>query len=150
VFGTVLNRFLVQAATGEKLSVYGKGGQTRGFLNIRDTIQCVALACDNPAKPGEFRVFNQFTEQFSVMQLAQSVQAAGKRAGLGVEIDHLPNPRIELEEHYYNAMHTRLLDLGLKPNLLTEAILDEMLLIARAHSGGVRHNILNPTIRWAQ
>src|SRR5689334_15705260 len=93
VFGTVLNRFLVQAVTGRKLSVYGKGGQTRGFLDIRDTIQCVALACDNPAKAGEFRVFNQFTEQFSVNDLADKVRSAGARAGLKVEIEHQPNPR---------------------------------------------------------
>src|SRR6185437_683038 len=97
VFGTVLNRFLVQAAIGEPLTVYGKGGQTRGFLNIRDTIQCVALAADNPAKRGEFRVFNQFTEQFSVGILASKIQAAGERAGKEVAINHLPNPRLEAE-----------------------------------------------------
>jgi UDP-sulfoquinovose synthase len=150
VFGTVLNRFLVQAASGKKLSVYGKGGQTRGFLNIRDTIQCVALACDNPAKAGEFRVFNQFTEQFSVMDLAQKVQAAGRRVNLDVAVEHLPNPRIEMEEHYYNAVHTKLLDLGLKPNLLTDDALDQMLSTVRAHSANVRYDIFMPTIKWAQ
>jgi UDP-sulfoquinovose synthase len=150
VFGTVLNRFLVQAATGRKLTVYGKGGQTRGFLNIRDTIQCVALACDKPAKPGEFRVFNQFTEQFSVMDLARKVEAAGRRAGLSVAIDHLPNPRIEMEEHYYNAKHTKLLDLGLKPNLLTDAAVDSMLATVQRHVANVRDEIIMPTIKWKQ
>src|SRR4029453_18216145 len=101
VFGTVLNRFLVQACLGMPLTVYGKGGQTRGFLNIRDTLQCVELAIRNPAGRGEFRVFNQFTEQFSVMQLAEKVVAAGKRAGLKVTLQHLLNPRVELEQHYY-------------------------------------------------
>ncbi len=109
VFGTVLNRFLHPGVPRRlPLTVYGKGGQTRGFLNIRDTLQCVDLAVRNPAKPGEFRVFNQFTEQFSVNDLANKVVAAGKRAGLEVSIAHLKNPRIELEEHYYNATHSKL------------------------------------------
>ncbi len=150
VFGTVLNRFLVQAATSGKLSVYGKGGQTRGFLNIRDTIQCVALACDNPAKAGEFRVFNQFTEQFSVNELASKVKAAAARAGLKVEVEHQPNPRIEMEEHYYNSVHTKLLDLGLKPHLLTDQVLDDMLANVRRHKDEVRPEIFNPTIKWKQ
>lgn len=150
VFGTVLNRFLVQAATGRKLTVYGKGGQTRGFLNIRDTIQCVALACDTPAKPSEFRVFNQFTEQFSVRDLAQKVEAAGRRAGLKVQIENIPNPRVEMEEHYYNAKHTKLLDLGLKPNLLTDSAIDEMLDTVRRNVAAVRDEIILPTIKWKQ
>jgi len=148
VFGTVLNRFLVQAAVGEGLTVYGKGGQTRGFLDIRDTIACVELAVDNPAKAGEFRVFNQFTEQFAVRQLAELVAAAGRRAGLKTEISYLPNPRIEMEEHYYNAAHTALLDLGLKPHLLTEAALDRMLATVRANCGHVEKSSFVPRIRW--
>jgi UDP-sulfoquinovose synthase len=149
VFGTVLNRFLVQAATGRPLTVYGKGGQTRGFLNICDTIQCVALACDNVPKPGEFRVFNQFTEQFSVMDLARKVEAAGKRAKIPVKIDHISNPRIEMEEHYYNAKHTKLLELGLKPHLLEDATLDSMLSAVRRNTASVRPEIIEPTITWA-
>ena len=148
VFGTVLNRFLVQVATGRPLTVYGKGGQTRGFLNIRDTIRCVELACDNPADRGEFRVFNQFTEQFSVNDLAAKVEAAGKRANLAVEIENLENPRVELEEHYYNAKHTKLLDLGLKPNLLTDAVIDNMLTAVRHNIGRVRDELIPPTIKW--
>ena len=91
-FGTVLNRFCVQAVIGHPLTVYGEGGQTRGFLNIRDTLQCVELAVDNPADLGEFRVFNQFTEQFSVAELAELVKASAARARLEVEIEHLPEP----------------------------------------------------------
>ena len=97
VFGTVLNRFCVQAAVGHPLTVYGKGGQTRGFLDIRDTVRCIEIACLNPAAPGECRVFNQFTEQFSVLELAQMVQAAGQKMGMPVEIDHLADPRVEAE-----------------------------------------------------
>ena len=148
VFGTVLNRFLIQAATGRPLTVYGKGGQTRGFLNIRDTIQCVALACDNPSNAGEFRVFNQFTEQFSVNDLATKVAAAGRRAKLDVRVENLENPRVEMEEHYYNAKHTKLLDLGLRPNLLTDEVLDTMLETARKNAANVRSELIPPTIRW--
>jgi UDP-sulfoquinovose synthase len=150
VFGTVLNRFLVQAAVGRPLSVYGKGGQTRGFLDIRDTIACVALAADNPAGRGEFRVFNQFTEQFSVRQLAEMVQGAGRRAGLDVKVENQPNPRVELEEHYYNAKHTALLDLGLKPHLLTSDALDRMLATVRANCGSVDPDSFAPKISWDQ
>lgn len=150
VFGTVLNRFLVQAVVGVPLTVYGTGGQTRGFLDIRDTIQCVELAARNPAKPGEFRVFNQFTEQFSVMDLAKKTVEAGRRAGLNVTIDHLPNPRIEMESHYYNAKHSKLADLGLKPNLLTNEMLDHMLSIVRTHAGRVNQDSFRPTIPWAE
>jgi UDP-sulfoquinovose synthase len=95
VFGTVLNRFCAQAALGYPLTVYGKGGQTRGFLDIRDTVRCIEIACLNPAKPGEFRVFNQFTEQFNVLELAEMVKESGKELGLKVEIEHLPDPRVE-------------------------------------------------------
>ena len=150
VFGTVLNRFLVQAVVGVPLTVYGTGGQTRGFLDLRDTIQCVELAARNPAKPGEFRVFNQFTEQFSVMDLAKKTVEAGRRAGLNVTIDHLPNPRIEMESHYYNAKHSKLADLGLKPHLLTNEMLDLMLSTVRTHAGRVNQESFRPTIPWAE
>ena len=148
VFGTVLNRFLVQAVAGVPLTVYGRGGQTRGFLNIRDTIACVALACDNPASTGEFRVFNQFTEQYSVNELAERVRTAGDRAGLKVEVRHLENPRIEAEEHYYNAEHSKLIELGLEPHLLTDAALDEMLAYVERHANRVHVDSILPHVRW--
>lgn len=150
VFGTVLNRFLVQAAIGMPLTVYGQGGQTRGFLNITDTIQCVALAVDKPAKPKEFRVMNQFTEQFSVATLAAMVQAAGSRAGLNVKLDHIENPRIEMESHYFNAKHSKLVDLGLKPHLLTDETLDSMLSVALRYRDNVKADTIMPTVTWAQ
>lgn len=149
VFGTVLNRFLVQASLGLPLTVYGKGGQTRGFLNIRDTLQCVELAARNPADRGEFRVFNQFTEQFSVRQLAEMVVAAGNRRGLNVKVDQIENPRVEREEHYYNAKHSKLADLGLEPHLLSDAVLDDMLDTILRHNGAVDTSTLMPSIRWA-
>ena len=148
VFGTALNRFCVQAAIGHPLTVYGKGGQTRGFLDIRDTVRCIELACLHPAADGEFRVFNQFTEQFSVLELARMVQTAGKKLGLNVNIDHLPDPRVEAEEHYYNAKHTKLADLGLRPHLLSESLLDSMLNIAIQYQQRVDTTLLMPRVNW--
>ncbi len=148
VFGTALNRFCVQAAIEHPITVYGKGGQTRGFLDIRDTVRCVELACLNPAARGEFRVFNQFTEQFSVLELAQMVHIAGQRLGLNTTIDHLPDPRVEAEEHYYNAKHTKLPALGLKPHLLSESLLDSLVNIAIQHRDRVDSSLLLPRVNW--
>jgi UDP-sulfoquinovose synthase len=150
VFGTVLNRFLVQAAIGEPLTVYGGGTQTRGFLNIKDTIRCVELAADNPAKPGDFRVFNQFTEQFSVMDLAKKVEAVVTQTGRKVTIEHLENPRVEQENHHYNAKHSALVDLGLQPHLLDDNALSQMFETVAAHVGHVDHAVLAPTIKWSR
>lgn len=148
VFGTALNRFCVQAAIEHPLTVYGKGGQTRGFLDIRDTVRCIELACLNPAARGEFRVFNQFTEQFSVLELADMVRVAGERLGLNVVVDHLPDPRVEAEEHYYNAKHTKLVELGLRPHLLSESLLDSLVNIAIKHRDSVDPTLLLPRVNW--
>ena len=148
VFGTVLNRFCVQAAVGYPLTVYGRGGQTRGLLDIRDTVRCVELACLTPARPGECRVFNQFTEQFSVMEMARLVKAAGKKLGLKVEIDHLPAPRVEAEEHYYNARHSKLIDLGLQPHLLSESLLDSLMNIAVEYRDRIDESLFAPQVNW--
>lgn len=148
VFGTALNRFCAQAAVGHPLTVYGKGGQTRGFLDIRDTVRCVELAITNPAQPGEFRVINQFTEQFSVLELAEMVASAAAKLGIETEIESLPNPRMELEEHYYNARHTKLLDLGLQPHSLGESLLDSLLNIAMEHRDRVDVGLIRPKVSW--
>jgi len=145
VFGTVLNRMVIQAVLGHPLTVYGKGGQTRGFLNILDTLECIRLASENPAQPGEFRVFNQFTEQFSVMELAETV----KKAYPGeVTIEHVENPRVEAEQHYYNAKHTKLVDLGLQPHLLNDTLIDSMFGIVEAHKDVVNLDAILPTVKW--
>jgi UDP-sulfoquinovose synthase len=148
VFGTVLNRFCVQAAIGHPLTVYGRGGQTRGFLDIRDTVRCVELACLNPAGRGECRVFNQFTEQFSVLQIAQLVQVAGRKLGLTVDIDHLPDPRVESEDHYYNAKHSKLIDLGLKPHYLSDSLLDSLMNIAIRYRERIDTSMFMPQVDW--
>jgi UDP-sulfoquinovose synthase len=148
LFGTVLNRFCVQAVIGHPLTVYGAGHQTRGFLNIRDTLACVELAALNPAERGEFRVFNQFTEQFSVLELAELVKQAGEHLGYTVAIDHVENPRVEKEEHYYNAIHTKLLDLGLEPTLLGEELVESIIHAIERHKGRVIDTAIEPKTRW--
>jgi len=148
VFGTALNRFCIQAAVGHPLTVYGKGGQTRGFLDIRDTVRCIELAIVNPAQPGEFRVFNQFTELFSVGDLALMVKKASYAMGLNVEIDHIDNPRIEKEEHYFNAKNTKLLDLGLQPHYLSDSLLDSLLNFAVKYKGRVDNKQILPKVSW--
>src|SRR5690242_20107487 len=147
-FGTVLNRFCVQAVIGHPLTVYGEGGQTRGFLNIRDTLQCVDLAANNPADLGEFRVFNQFTEQFSVAELAELVKRSGGELGYEVEVNSYPNPRIEAEHHYYNAANTKLIDLGLKPHYLGEELVRSMLKTIERYKGRVIERAILPRTRW--
>lgn len=148
VFGTALNRFCVQAAIGHPLTVYGKGGQTRGFLDIRDTVRCVEIAIANPANVGEFRVFNQFTELFSVGDLAMMVKKAGIAMGLDVAIDHIDNPRIEKEEHYFSAKNTNLLSLGLQPHFLSDSLLDSLLNFANKYQSRVDKNQILPKVSW--
>jgi UDP-sulfoquinovose synthase len=148
VWGTVLNRYCVQAAIDHPLTVYGKGGQTRGFLDIRDTLRCIELATIHPAEAGEYRVFNQFTEQFTVLELAHKVADAAMKLGWEPMIENVNNPRIEAEEHYYNAKHTKLLDLGLEPHFLSETLIDHLLETVRGHSSEVNRRLLYPTHSW--
>jgi UDP-sulfoquinovose synthase len=148
IFGTVLNRFCLQAVIGHPLTVYGAGTQTRGFLNIRDTLACVDLAVNNAADAGEFRVYNQFTEQFSVLELAGLVKQAGEHLGYAVEIQHCENPRVEKEQHYYNAVHTKLLDLGLEPTLLGEELVESMIHTIERYKGNAVEDHIDPQTRW--
>jgi UDP-sulfoquinovose synthase len=148
LFGTALNRFAVQAVIGHPLTVYGKGGQTRGFLNIVDTLQCVALTAEHPPAAGEYRVFNQFTEVFNVADLAEKVRHAGGEIGIEVQVDHVPNPRLELEEHYYNPAHTKLLELGLQPTLLSETLIESMLEVIRRYRDRVIPEVIDPVTLW--
>ncbi len=148
VFGTALNRFCLQAVIGHPLTVYGRGGQTRGYLNIEDTLRCVELAILHPAEPGEFRVFNQFTEQFSVAELAELVRKAGAEIGMDVAIHPIENPRVEAEEHYYNAAHTKLLDLGLRPHLLDETLIESMFATIERFRDRVIVDHILPRDRW--
>jgi UDP-sulfoquinovose synthase len=148
VWGTVLNRYCVQAAINHPLTVYGKGGQTRGFLDIRDTLQCVELATIHPADAGEYRVFNQFTEQFTVAELAEKVADASRKLGWEPIIENVTNPRFEAEEHYYNAAHTKLMDLGLQPHYLSDTLIDTLLNTVAEHADAVNRHLLYPGHSW--
>ena len=148
LFGTALNRFCVQAMIGHPLTVYGTGSQTRGFLNLRDTLQCVELAVRHPAERGEFRVFNQFTEQFSVLELAELVQKSAAELGWEVQIDHARNPRVEREHHYYNAAHTKLLELGLEPHLLGPELVQSTLGKLTEYKDRVIDRAILPKTTW--
>ena len=148
IFGTVVNRFLVQAAAEVPLTVYGKGGQTRGYLNIRDTLQCIALAAANPPAAGELRILNQFTETFTVNQLAEQVQRVSTGLGLRVDVKNLVNPRKEMEEHYYNPAHRGLSELGLKPHLMTDEVVAAMLKQVLRHRNRIVVERILPRVRW--
>ena len=145
VFGTVLNRFCIQAVLGHPLTVYGKGGQTRGIIDIRDTVRCVQLACENPAETGEFRVFNQITEWMPVSGIAEAIATACPDP---VTIEHLDNPRVEADNHYYNVAHTRLIELGLTPHLLSDTLIESLLEITKRYAHRVRTEALLPTVNW--
>ena len=148
IFGTVINRFVVQVAKNLPITVYGSGNQQRGFLNILDTIKCIELAIESPAEKGEFRVFNQFTEQFSLNNLASMVSDVAQKMGLDPVVEHIMNPRVEMEDHYYNANHSGLLDLGLKPNLLTDLVIESMIKNVLNHIDMVDENLIYPQIDW--
>jgi UDP-sulfoquinovose synthase len=148
IFGTVVNRFVAQAVVGFPLTVYGKGGQTRGYLNLKDTLQCVELALINPPGKGKLRVLNQFTEQFTVNELAEKVRRAGKMLGIEVAVQSIDNPRKEAEEHYYNAAHSGLTDLGLQPNFLTDEVMAEMIETVVRHRDKIDTGKVLPRVRW--
>jgi UDP-sulfoquinovose synthase len=145
VFGTVLNRFVVQAVVGLPLTVYGNGSQTRGLIDIRDTVRCIQLACENPADRGEFRVFNQMTQTMSVRQIADTIATASPEA---VTIEQLENPRVELEDHYYNVVHSGLAELGLQPHLLSDTLIESLFEITKRHAHRVRPEAMLPTVQW--
>jgi UDP-sulfoquinovose synthase len=148
IFGTILNRFVVQGVVGYPLTVYGKGGQTRGYLNINDTLQCVHMSEKSPAKKGELRIFNQIMETFSVNELAAKVQQVGKKLGYEVKIDHLENPRKEAEEHYYNPTYQGLIEMGVKPHYLTDEVLEGMIHVVEKYRNNIRKDVIFREISW--
>jgi UDP-sulfoquinovose synthase len=145
VFGTVLNRFVIQSVLGTPLTIYGKGGQTRGIIEIRDTVRCIQLACETPADRGEFRVFNQITEFMSLQQIADTIVSASPDT---VRVEHVDNPRVELENHHYNVVHTGLVGLGLEPHLLSDTLIESLFEITKRYAHRVRPEAMLPTIQW--
>jgi len=148
IFGTVLNRFIVQAVAGHPLTIYGKGNQIRGFLNIKDTLQCVYLSATKPAERGQLRIFNQLTETFSVNQLANRVKKVGERLGYSISIEHIENPRIEKENHYYNVKYTGLMELGLKPHYLTDDVIESFFFITDKYKNRINKKAIFKGIKW--
>ncbi|GAC1389135.1 MAG: NAD-dependent epimerase/dehydratase family protein [Ktedonobacteraceae bacterium] len=148
IYGTALNRFCIQAAVDYPLSIYGTGQQIRGYINLRDTVRCIELALAAPPEAGEYRVFNQITEQFSLAELAEMVVKQCNHFGLEAQIEHLPNPRLEAEHHYYNATHTKLIELGLQPHLLNESVLEALIICAIEHRAYIDRNLIVPTVNW--
>jgi len=150
-FGTALNRYCAQAVIGEPLTVYGSGGQTRGFLPLRDSIQCLTLALENPPAKSEYRVFNQFEDVYDVATLAGKVQSVGRSLGLDPRIVHLENPRTEVERHHYKPDHEHLLALGYQPTRDMETELADVLadLIPQRERIAERRAVLAPDIRWS-
>ena len=148
IFGTVVNRFVVQAVAGYPLTIYGKGGQTRGYINLMDTMQCVYLAALNPPEPGELRIFNQITETFSVRELASRIQQVGQKLGYAVKVQHLENPRAEAEEHYYNPKYTGLKELGLKPHYLTDEVIEKIFRFVEIHRNNIIIERFFRGIKW--
>lgn len=149
-FGTAVNRFCCQAVIGHPLTLYGQGFQKRGFIPLRDAMQCLALALENPPAPGEYRVFNQFEACYSLDELAGIVQQAAAEIGLGVTIAHYDNPRIEKDDHYYNPDREHLIRLGYRPSCDTAAEIQLMLRDLLPHHQRIldaRH-VLVPNIRW--
>ena len=147
VFGTVLNRMVIQAVLGHPLTVYGNGSQTRGLINIVDTVECIRLASENPADRGEFRVFNQMTETLSINEIAQTI--ADEYPG-DATIEHVDNPRVEIYDHYYNVVHSALENLGLKPTLLSTTLIDHLFDVVERHKDRVDLPAIMPTVRWRE
>tara|TARA_Y100000310_G_scaffold327344_1_gene393557 strand:+ start:4119 stop:5408 length:1290 start_codon:yes stop_codon:yes gene_type:complete len=148
IFGTAINRFCAQAATGVPLTVYGEGGQTRGFLDIRDTLRCVELALDNPPASGEFRVFNQFTQVFTIQELALFIRRALGRYRIDVQIENVENPRVEAEQHFYAPKATGLKELGLDPHLLSEDLICDLVKKFMEHRDEINLESIQPSIKW--
>jgi UDP-sulfoquinovose synthase len=148
IFGTILNRFIVQAVIDYPLTVYGRGGQTRGYLNMNDTLQCVHVSEKSRAKKGELRIYNQIMETFSANELAEKVQRVGKTLGYDVKINHIENPRKEAEEHYYNPTYQGLIEIGVTPHYLTDEVLIDMLRTAKENKNNIRKNVIFRGIKW--
>lgn len=149
IFGTALNRFVAQAAVGHDLTVYGRGGQTRGYIDLVDTVRCIELACTNPPEPGRMRVMNQCTQWYSVNQVGEAVARVAGAMGLDVKVSHIDNPRVEREDdHYFNVVHTALTDLGLQPHMLDDALIADLIGRAFAHADRVDRSVICNSPSW--
>ncbi len=149
-FGTAINRFCCQAVIGHPLTPYGQGHQLRGFLPLRDSMQCLALALTNPPAEGEYRVFNQFEEVYDLTELAATVASVAADLGMSVEVQNVENPRMESEQHYFNPAREHLLELGYQPTHDVRSEIGHMLEDLLEHSSRIeeRRHVLIPDVRW--
>lgn len=148
VFGTVVNRFAVMAALNFPLTIYGKGNQTRGYIHITDSMQCIHASIQNPAEQGELRIFNQITETLSVNEIAHKVCQCAKNLGMQGTIQNIDNPRIEKEEHYYNPVYQGLTQIGVNLHSMNDATLASMINIASSMSQNIDKSVFLPAIKW--
>lgn len=149
-FGTAINRFCAQAVAGHPLTLYGSGTMKRAFLPLRDSMRCLTLAVENPAEEGEFRVFNQFAESYTIRDLAYMVKEVGAELGLDVEVKHYDNPRVEKEEHYYNPIREGLDAIGYEPSTDVKSEIKLMLEDLMQHKDRIaeKEHLLIPSTRW--
>ena len=148
IFGTVINRFITQAVVDYPLTVYGKGGQSRGFLNLEDSLQCTYISFENQAESGDLRIFNQIMETFTVNELAELTKESASELGYDVIINHIENPREEQEEHYYNPVYKRLTDLGVKPHLLSKQYMINMIKTVEKFKSDINQDVIFNGVKW--
>ena len=149
MFGTVLNRFIVQAIAKTPLLVYGSGNQIRGYINIKDTLNCINLTLNNKPKQGSLNIYNQFTEQFSVNELAKKVKKALTKININATIKKIKNPRVESEKHYYNAKNYNMIKLGLKPTFLNDDVIIAIAKHIIKYKKNINKSVLKPKTKWA-
>lgn len=147
-FGTCINRFCAQAIIGHPLTVYGAGTQSYSFLPLKDSIQCITLAIENPPKKGDYRVLNQFESVYSINDLAKIVTKSAKKLGINLKTNHITNPRSEPENHYYNPIHQRLYDLGYKPTKDIQNEVDNLLSILIKYKDRIIEKVILPKTNW--
>jgi UDP-sulfoquinovose synthase len=150
VWGTALNRFVVQAILGLPITPYGRGGQTRGYIALEDSMQSLRLSVENPVAPGEYRVLNQFDEAYSVNQLAEMTKEVAEEFGLHASIDHVPNPRVEAEDHYYHPIHDKLVEMGYRRSRELREVLRELFRELRRHRRRLeaKRGAVLPAVQW--
>lgn len=147
-FGTVINRFCAQALAGIPLTIYGEGGQTRGFLPLTDSLKCLQIAIDNPPPEGAYRTFNQFAHIMTIKECAELVSQVANDLGIPTKVQHIPNPRKESEDHTYHVVTDNLHDLGYKPNLDFSSVIRETLLTLMPYKHLINKDIIYPTTNW--
>lgn len=151
IWGTVINKYVVQAVVLNKLLLYGKGGQTRGFLSLYDSVECLTLLLDNPPPEGEYRVVNQMDETYDTLALAKKVQRVAGEFGYEVGSERVPNPRVESEEHFYKVEHKILPSLGFKRAKDIDDVIREIFetVIGNRERAVKMKSLLTPSVTWA-